>query len=73
MLATEGTLSNVKGCKLIECSEIVQSDHRKFLIDICFAEYFVEEFVEGDKRQERSLNPNRNHIVKNLLRNMIKC
>ena len=55
----EGTLSNVKGCELIECSEIVESDHRGCLTNVDFAEYFAEEFVEEEKRMERSLNPNR--------------
>ena len=49
----------MKGCELIECSEIVESDDRGCLTDVDFAEYFAEEFVEDDDRLERSLNPNR--------------
>ena len=52
-------LSKVTGCELIECSEIIESDHRGHLIDIDFADHFAEEFVEGDERYGRSLNPNR--------------
>ena len=61
MLATEGMLSNVKGCEFIECSEILESDHRGHLTYVDFAEYFAKEIFEGDERQERRLNPNRKH------------
>ena len=49
----------MKGCDIIVCNEIIESDHRGYLTDINFAECFVEEFVEGDERHERSLSPNR--------------
>ena len=50
MLATEGTLWNLTGIELIECTEIVESDHRRFLTDVEISDYFAEEFVEGDLR-----------------------
>ena len=49
----------IKGIELTECSEIVESDHRGYLTDVDFAEYFAEELVEGDLRKKRCLNPNR--------------
>ena len=58
-LATDGTLRNVQGCELIECNEIVESDHRGNLTDINFAEYFTEDFAEEDDIFERRLNPDR--------------
>ena len=59
VLATEGMLRKVKGCELTECSEIVESDHRRCLIDVDFTDYFSEEFVEDEERMEMNLNPNR--------------
>ena len=41
------------------CSEIVELDHRECSNDIVFANYFSEDLVEGDMRQNRCLNPNR--------------
>ena len=40
VLATDGMLRNVKGCELVECSEIVESDHRGCLTDVDFAQCF---------------------------------
>ncbi len=59
MLATEGVLRNAAGNELIECSEIVEHDHRWCLTDVDFSDYVVEEFVEGDLRCDGRLNPNR--------------
>ena len=59
VLATDGTLRNVQGCELIECSEIVESDHRGNLTDADFAECFIEDFAEDNEIVERNLNPNR--------------
>ena len=41
VLATEGTLRNATGIKLIESSEIVESDHRGCLTDIDLTEHFA--------------------------------
>ena len=46
VLATEGMLRNVKGIEIIECSKIIESDHRGYLTDVDFSDYFAEEFVE---------------------------
>ena len=58
MLGTEGTLRNVTWIELIECSEIVESDHRGCLTDVDFSDYFSEEFVEGALSCDRKLIPN---------------
>ena len=58
-LATDGMSRKVKGCELTECSEIVESDHGGCLIDVYFAEWFSEDFVEDEERAQRNLNPNR--------------
>ena len=36
VLETEGMLRNVTGIEIIECSEIVESDHRVYLTDVYF-------------------------------------
>ena len=59
VLDAEGMLRKVTECELIECSEIVESDHKWCLTGIDFVEYFGEEFVERDVSHERSLNPKR--------------
>ena len=40
------------GIELIECSEISESDHRRYLTDLDLVDYFSEELVEGDLRQK---------------------
>ena len=54
MLATEGVLSKVKGCPPIECSEIVESDHRGCLTDVDFVEHFAEKFIEEVKTRKET-------------------
>ena len=45
-------LQRVTRIELMDCSEIAESDHREYLAGVDFADYFAEEFVEGDLRQK---------------------
>ena len=42
VMATEGTLRNMTGTEMIECSEIIESDHRDYLTDVDFSDYYAE-------------------------------
>ena len=44
VLVSEGMLNVVEGIELIECNEIVDSDHRGYLTDLNLETYFKEEF-----------------------------
>ena len=59
VLYIEGMLRKVTGIELVECSELVESDHRECLTTADFSECFAEEFVDRDKRKNRSINLNR--------------
>ena len=47
------------GIELIECDEIVESDHRDFLIDASIADYFAKELFEVYARIRKKLNPSK--------------
>ena len=46
MLGTEGVMSIVDGIELIECNEIIDSDHREFLtivnLEACLRKNLIE-------------------------------
>jgi len=44
IVATEGIISYVEGCKILSFEEIVFSDHRSYVIDVNLEEYFEDTF-----------------------------
>ena len=57
--ATNGVMDFVEGCELLGYNEIVETDHRAYMIDVNINEYFDEEFNEWDKINYVILNPAR--------------
>ena len=57
--ASNGVLKYVDGCKILGNNEIVESDHKSYLIDIDLNEYFEDEFCEWDEVNKTILNPSR--------------
>ena len=58
VLVSEGTMRIVEVIKLTECNEIVDSDHRGYLIDLSLEALFEEEFNSKQEIELRSLNLN---------------
>ena len=46
MLTTERVVRRMTGIKLIDCSEIFESDNRGYLNNVNFVDYFAEELVK---------------------------
>jgi len=57
--ASNGIMEYVDGCKILDNNEIVEADHRGYLIDIALEEYFEDEFREWDEVNKTILNPSR--------------
>ena len=57
--ASSRIMQYIEGCKLLEYNEIVESDHRVYMIDITIDEYFQAEFSEWDNINKVMLNPAR--------------
>jgi len=57
--ATNGIMDYIEGCRLINYNEIIESDHRAFMIDVDIEEYFEDEFRGWDKINKVMLNPAR--------------
>lgn len=49
----------IEGSKLVDYSEIVESDHRGYVIDVAMEEYFEVEFSQWDSIDRVMLNPSR--------------
>ena len=47
VLTTEGILLKTKGIELIECSEIIESDHQGCLTYVDFSNYFADTFFRA--------------------------
>ena len=45
-----------EGSKLFEINEVINIDHRSYIIDINFESYFEEEFAEWDKINKSALD-----------------
>ena len=59
VLVSEGMLNVVEGIELIECNEIVDSDHRGYLTDLNLEMHFEEDFNKEQEIEQRLLNPNK--------------
>ena len=46
--ASSRIMSYIEGSKLVKYSEIVESDHRGYIIDVAMEEYFETEFSQWD-------------------------
>lgn len=57
--ASNGIMDYVDGCKILPNNEIIEADHRSYLIDIALDEYFEDEFGEWDEVNKVILNPSR--------------
>ena len=52
----------IDGIELIECNEIIDSDHRGWLTDVNLEACFEEKFNRAKEMESRTLNPTkRNH------------
>ena len=57
--ATSGILEFIDGCELLGYNEVVETDHRSYVIDISLEEYFNDEISEWDNIDRVMLNPAR--------------
>ena len=57
--ATPGVIDYVDGCKLLDYNEIVESDHKAYVIDIALEDYFHVEISDWDNINKVMLNPAR--------------
>jgi len=57
--ATCGIMDFVEGCKLLSYNEIVETDHRAYMVDVNIEEYFDENMNEWDNINHVILNPAR--------------
>ena len=46
LAATTGSMEHVEGCKLLGYDDVVESDHRSYLIEIAMEDYFNEQLSE---------------------------
>ena len=58
VFASPSVLQYVRGSKLVDFDKIIPTDHRGFLFDIDFEEYFNIKPSTYDKSETRKLNPN---------------
>ena len=54
---TRGIMDYIDGCKLLGYNDIVETDHRSYVIEIALEDYFNEELSEWDKINKVVLNP----------------
>ena len=57
--ASNGIMNYIEGSRLMNYNEIIQSDHRAYMIDIDIREYFKDEFEGWDNVNRVMLNPAR--------------
>jgi len=57
--ASEGIFDYIEGCKMLSYAEIVDLDHRSYVIDINFEEYFKDNFSYWNKINKVLLDPSR--------------
>ena len=55
--ASESILSFVEGCRLYEINEILDTNHRGYIIDIDLKEYFDQEFSSWNQINKSLLDP----------------
>ena len=71
VLVLEAVLRVIKGSKLLDFKKASISDHREFLFDADFKDYFVSNNSTCGKSEERKLNP-ANRKCKRKLNNILK-
>ena len=59
IIATSNILRYIEGSTLLEIDEIIDIDHRAYLIDINLSQYFEEEFSNWDKINKCIIDSNR--------------
>ena len=57
--ASAGMLEHIEGCMLLDYNEIVETDHRGYVVDIALDEYFELEFSSWDHINKVMLNPSK--------------
>ena len=57
--ATSGIMEYVDGCEILGYNEVVESDHRSYLVDISLEEYFNDEMSEWDTIDRVKINPSK--------------
>ena len=62
---SEGLMEFIEGLKLLSHNEIVWSDHRAYVIDVNFEDYFNEELNRWDNINHMMLDPaKQSHRIK---------
>lgn len=57
--ASRGVMNYIEGSRLVNYSEIVESDHRGYIIDVAMEDYFEMEFSQWDNIDKVMLNPSK--------------
>ena len=57
LVVSENILQFVEGSKLYKTNKILDTDHRRYVIDVNFSEYFEEEFSNWDNINRLILDP----------------
>ena len=57
--ASFGIMQHIEGCQLLGNNDILYSDHRAYIIDANFEEYFNDNFSSWDTSQHVIINPSR--------------
>ena len=52
-------MNYIDGCKLLDYNDIVESDHKGYLIDVAIEDYFSDDVGEWDNINKVMLNPAR--------------
>ena len=55
--ALDSILSFIEGCRLYKVNEILDTDHRRYVVDIDLKEYFDQEFSSWDQINKLLLDP----------------
>ena len=55
--ATSGIIEHADGCELLGHNEVVESNHRSYVVNISLKEYFNNEMSEWDAADKAILNP----------------
>jgi len=56
VMASEGILEHIKGCRLVDYNEILLTEYRKYLFDINIQEYFKSKSFNINKIYSSKLN-----------------
>ena len=56
---SHGMLEHIEGCRLLECKEIILTDHRSYLMYLNLEDYFQDQMSSWDEINKVMLNPSR--------------